>query len=93
MKKHLVLFSLVVLLCFQIQAQDSAYARHIIKELSSSAMYGRGASYHGDSIAAAFLASEMQRLGLLPLQVNYMQHYSYDCYSFSIYCFWYYYWI
>ena len=83
MKKHLVLFSLVVLLCFQIQAQNSAYARHIIKELSSSAMYGRGASYHGDSIAAAFLASEMQRLGLLPLQVNYMQHYSYDCYSFE----------
>ena len=25
----------------------------------------------------------MQRLGLLPLQVNYMQHYSYDCYSFE----------
>ena len=44
-------------------------------------MYGRGASYKGDSIAAAFLSQEMQRLGILPLQVNYLQYYSYDCYS------------
>lgn len=64
-----------------LQAQDSAYARQIIKTLSSSRMYGRGASYNGDSIAAAFLSGEMKRLGLLPLQVDYLQHYTYDCYS------------
>ena len=62
-------------------AQDSSYVRNIIQELSSERMYGRGASYKGDSIAAAFLSQEMQRLGVLPLQVNYLQHYSYDCYS------------
>lgn len=80
MRKFLVLF-LLLALCVQINAQDSLYARHIIEKLSSPQMYGRGASYHGDSIAAEFLAQEMKRLGVLPLQVNYLQHYSYDCYS------------
>ena len=80
MKKLFV--TLVVLLSFTtVQAQDSAYARRIIHTLSSPEMYGRGSSYRGDSIAAAFLAQEMHRLGVLPLQVNYFQHYTYNCYS------------
>ncbi len=66
---------------FSLQAQDSAYARLIIRQLSSSTMYGRGACHRGDSIAAAFLAGEMERLGILPLQPNYYQHYNYNCYS------------
>lgn len=82
--KHITAIILLVCLALgDLQAQDSVYARRIIKTLSSKQMYGRGFCHHGDSIAAQFLASEMQTLGLLPLQVNYMQHYTLDCYSFD----------
>lgn len=80
MKKLYVLI-LFGILTYCTYAQDSAYVRNIIETLSTEKMFGRGASYKGDSIAADFLAKEMQRLGVLPLQVNYLQHYSYNCYS------------
>ena len=80
--KRLLFATVFTLFFFScVQAQDSAYARSIIRTLSSDRMYGRGASYHGDSIAAEFLAGEMKRVGVLPLQVNYLQYYTYDCYS------------
>ena len=80
MKKTL-LFLFAIALFVHLHAQDSAYARQIIKALSSKEMYGRGSSYHGDSIAAAYLAGEMKRFGILPLQVDYFQNYTYNCYS------------
>lgn len=83
MKKGSILFIFLIFACANLQAQDSAYVRNIIRTLTSNKMYGRGSSYHGDSIAADFLANEMKRLGVLPLQVNYLQHYTYDCYSFE----------
>ncbi len=82
MRKTLA-FVIAIALFAHLYAQDSAYARQIIKDLSSPAMHGRCASYHGDSIAAAYLAGEMQRLGILPLQVNYFQTYTNNCYSFE----------
>lgn len=81
MKKIPILLILMFLICATTQAQDSAYVRGLIRTLTSNNMYGRGASYSGDSIAADFLAGEMRRLGVLPLQVNYLQHYTYSCYS------------
>ena len=81
MKKTIFFFCLLLSFSFLAQAQDSAYVRNLIKTLSSKEMYGRGASYHGDSIAATFLAGEMKRLGVLPLQVDYFQYYTYNCYS------------
>ena len=81
MKRIVLAILLAVVPVALLQAQDSAYARQIIKKLSSQKMYGRGASYHGDSIAADFLAAEMKRIGVLPLQVDYKQYYTYDCYS------------
>jgi len=79
--KRILFFAILFLLSCNLQAQDSAYARKIIRTLSSAKMQGRGTSYKGDSIAAQYLAGEMQRLGVLPLQVNYMQHFTYSCYS------------
>ena len=79
--KRILFFAILFLLSCNLQAQDSAYARKIIRTLSSAKMQGRGTSYKGDSIAAQYLAGEMQRLGVLPLQVNYMQHFTYNCYS------------
>lgn len=81
MKKILLFVAFALLGLAYVQAQDSTYARRIIRQLSSDKMQGRGASYQGDSIAAAFLAGEMKRLGVLPLQVNYYQRYCYNCYS------------
>lgn len=79
--KRIIIIALFLMSLVSVQAQDTVYARRIIRELSSSRMQGRGASYHGDSIAAQFLAAEMQRLGVLPLQTNYLQYYTYNCYS------------
>ncbi len=81
MKRIILILTFSLLALSGLQAQDSTYARRIIRQLSSDKMFGRGACYQGDSIAAAFLAGEMQRLGVLPLQVNYYQRYSYNCYS------------
>lgn len=81
MKKSVFLFLFFTLFIFYSQSQDSAYVRQIIKTLSSKEMHGRGACYHGDSIAAEYLAGEMKRLGVLPLQVDYFQYYTYNCYS------------
>ena len=84
MKSKLICkLSLLFILCTttHLRAQDSSYVRNIIHQLTTDQMYGRGSSYHGDSIAAAFLANEMKRLGVLPLQVDYLQRYSYNCYS------------
>lgn len=81
--KKIVLAIVLFVASTAVHAQDTAYVRSIISTLSSPQMYGRGSSYHGDSLAAQFLASEMRRLGVLPLQVDYLQHYTYPCYSFS----------
>lgn len=81
MKKIICNLALIVLVLTSVNAQDTSFARHIISRLSAPEMYGRGSSYHGDSVAASFLASEMQRIGVLPLQVGYLQHYTYNCYS------------
>ena len=87
MKKPLILICVSLILNSQfsilnsLRAQDEAYARRVIRSLSSSSMYGRGTSYHGDSIAAAYLASEFQKMGVRPLAQGYLQYYNYACYS------------
>ena len=83
MKKALLLlaFSFYLIVSSSLQAQDEGYARRVIRSLSSSAMYGRGASYKGDSIAAAYLADEFRKMGVKPLAQGYLQYYSYACYS------------
>jgi len=48
-------------------AQDSSYARRIIRDLSSPEMYGRGMQHRGDSIAAEYLRQELRALGVKPL--------------------------
>lgn len=51
-------------------AQDSAYARRIICDLSAPDMYGRGMQHRGDSIAADYLRQELRRLGVKPLSTG-----------------------
>lgn len=81
--RYFLTFASVFVLCFNLQAQDTAYARHVIADLSSPAMYGRGAEHRGDSIAAEYLRSEMRRLGVKPLVPDYYQYYTYPVYIFE----------
>ncbi|MCR4827922.1 MAG: hypothetical protein K5864_00485 [Bacteroidales bacterium] len=63
------------------KAQDTLYARQVLERLTSPQFYGRGYSYHGDSIAAAYLRSELKRLGVSPLGDDYYQPYTFSAFS------------
>lgn len=63
------------------EAQDTLYARQVLERLSSPQFYGRGYSYKGDSIAAAYIRNELKRLGVKPLGDNYYQPYTFSAFS------------
>ena len=63
------------LFTFHLQAQDSSYARRIIRDLSSEEMFGRGMQNRGDSIAADYLRAELMANGVKPLCKNYYQYF------------------
>lgn len=67
-------------------AQDSAYARSIIRQLSSHAFYGRGCNHHGDSLAAEFLRGQFKTLGVEPLAADYWQRYPLEAYLVDSNC-------
>lgn len=56
-------------------AQDSAYARRVIRDLSSPEMFGRGMQNRGDSIAANYVRSELITNGVKPLAKDYYQYF------------------
>ena len=65
----------MLLLSVSAAAQDSSYARRIIRDLSSPEMYGRGMQNRGDSIAADYLREEFKALGVRPLCKDYYQYF------------------
>ena len=79
------LVMLTMLSAFAI-AQDTAYARRIIADLSHPAFHGRGTSYRGDSLAAEYLRAELRRLGVQPLADNYWQDYCFSATSMEGAC-------
>ena len=56
-------------------AQDSNYARRIIRDLTSEEMFGRGMQHRGDSIAADYLRAELMANCVKPLCKNYYQYF------------------
>lgn len=60
MRKYL---AVCLLLPFATSAQDEAYARQLTKTLCSPEFHGRGYVNGGDSIAAEFIATELQKAG------------------------------
>lgn len=83
MRKSVFPFLLFLLVSVSLSAQDSTYARRIIAGLSDVSVWGRGYSYRGDSLAAEFIRSEFQKLGVEPLGDNYFQNYELDVYGFE----------
>lgn len=84
MKTLIKLLGLTLMLTFKaitVNAQDTNYARRIIRDLTSERMHGRGYSFHGDSIAASYLRNEMRRLELKPLNSVYYQPYTFSTFS------------
>ncbi len=67
----------VLLMSFSLfgYAQDSTYARRIIRDLTDEAMFGRGMQHRGDSIAAEYIRAELQANGVRPLCKNYFQYF------------------
>ena len=68
----LVVFMLMPL---ALQAQDSVYARRVIRDLTAPSMYGRGMQNRGDSIAADYVRNELKTMGVKPLCKNYYQYF------------------
>lgn len=59
-------------------AQDSAYARQVIQTLCAKSMKGRGYIGNGDKKAAAFIQSEFKKIGLKPLNNQYVQKFNFS---------------
>ena len=72
--KRIILF-VTVFLSFAAAAQDSTYARRIIRDLTSPEMFGRGMQHRGDSIAANYLRNELKANGVKPLTKDYYQYF------------------
>jgi len=64
-----------LLMPMALQAQDSAYARRVIRDLTAPSMYGRGMQNRGDSIAANYVRNELKFMGVKPLCKNYYQYF------------------
>jgi aminopeptidase YwaD len=56
-----------------IHAQDTAYARYVIRTLAGKDMQGRGYARHGDHKAAEFIVKELTRAGIKPIGQQFQQ--------------------
>jgi hypothetical protein len=78
-------FSLVFLFFISIlvvEAQDTVYARSIIKKLTSKKFLGRGYVNNGVNKAAHYLKKEFETIGLNPFNASFSQTYRFDVNSF-----------
>lgn len=82
-KMRLILLIALNLLPLTMMAQDSIYARKIVKELSSPAYWGRGYTKNGVNKASIFLLSELEKLSVKPLHsTGYLQNYTFPVNTF-----------
>lgn len=75
MKNCLILIA-VLCTALWVNAQDSDYAREVIKTLASPTMHGRGYVKKGDRKAALFLVRELKKAGAEPFHNAYFQHFN-----------------
>lgn len=76
------LFLFMVFFAFTGQAQNEAYARKVIKKLTSPAMKGRGYVKQGDQKAADYIARQFEKNKLLSFEEDYFQPYSFPINTF-----------
>ena len=73
--KKILFLALVLSLIKLGYSQDIEYAKKTLSTLSSPEFGGRGYVNDGDKIAAEFIKSEVERMGLLPVGKKYIQHF------------------
>ena len=73
-KRNLLIFAFIVfsLSCF---SQDVDYARDLVGKLAGADFYGRGYVNGGDSVAAAYIADQFTKNGLVPVDSSFFQQY------------------
>lgn len=79
--KRTLFILLICLLTNIVNAQDSSYARRIIRDLSDKAMFGRGYAYGGDSLAANYICNELKSIGAEEILPGYRQPMSFYSYA------------
>jgi aminopeptidase YwaD len=80
-RKLLLLLSALII-SLGVLAQDRDYARSLIDSLASPFMYGRGYVNKGDSIAAAYIASQFEKHGLNAFNDDYCQPFTLNVNTF-----------
>ncbi|OPZ98521.1 MAG: Aminopeptidase YwaD precursor [Bacteroidetes bacterium ADurb.Bin408] len=73
MRTFFLLIFILLQGCSILFSQDIDYARKTINILAAPEMHGRGYVNKGDSLASAFLASEMQQIGLKSFKNSFFQ--------------------
>nr|WP_321408239.1 M28 family peptidase [uncultured Carboxylicivirga sp.] len=81
MRKFFVSISLLFV-PFLFYAQDLNYAKEIIQQLASPDFKGRGYVENGEKIAAEFIQSEYEKIGLEPFGADYFQNFTVDVNTF-----------
>ena len=85
MKNILIQFALIlntILVGSPAYAQDTTYARQVIKKLTSPELLGRGYVNDGVNKAAAYLSNEMKQIGVLKFGKSYTQVYHFSVNTF-----------
>jgi aminopeptidase YwaD len=77
-----ICLSLYLICCSFFSLGQIDEVRRVTKTLCSPEFHGRGYVNGGDSIAASFIASEFEKLGLLPLKESFLQPFSFQVNSF-----------
>jgi aminopeptidase YwaD len=80
----LFLFNFICLILFSQDTQElrTAYARQIIKDLTSEGMHGRGYVNNGDQLAASYVRSAFQKYGLKSFGSDYEQQFAFPVNTF-----------
>jgi aminopeptidase YwaD len=79
--KKIILGVFIILNSLTGFSQDSTLTREFITHLASPEMHGRGYSYNGDSIAAAYIREQFIKMGVQPLENDYFQSYGFKAFS------------
>lgn len=83
MSRFSILFLCFFSTCFNVAAQDLAYAKKTVKTLTSKKLWGRGYTKNGMDKAANFIENEMKSFGLSPLsEAGFKQYFSFSANTF-----------
>lgn len=82
MRKTIILFIILILNIFTLQAQDSNQVRRYLQDLCAPEMHGRGYAYNGDAVAANYIRDQFKRMQIAPFKyADYYEKYGFTVYA------------